>query len=416
MRKLTQEDYINKCKVVHNNKYDYSLVEYKSSREKINIICPIHGQFTQISKSHKEGKGCPKCVGRLQESIKWINDSNKIHNNKYDYNIVSHYVKSNDYIEILNKDNGLKYLQLSDHHKNGISPIKILSKSLISKFKEIHGDKYEYIIDKECIYTTDKIKLIDNYTKDEFLYIVYRHLNGMCPNKVTLNYFIKKSSEINNNKYDYSLIKFNSIKDYVNIICKEHGIFSQRVSNHLNLKDQCPKCSKNAKLDKEYLINKFKEIHFNKYDYSLIENVKSIEKIKIICKEHGVFEQIINKHLSGQGCKFCKTLSIGENYIKEYLDISKIKYIRQHGFDSCRYINRLQFDFYLPENEICIEFDGIQHFKPVKQFGGNEEFKNIKLRDDSKNKWCTENNIKLIRIKYNQISNISEILKNNLIS
>ena len=118
--------------------------------------------------------------------------------------------------------------------------------------------------------------------------------------------------------------------------------------------------------------------------------------------------------MKGQGCKLCKTNSKGEEYIKMYLEENKIKYIQQHGFDTCKYINKLNFDFYLPEYNLCIEFDGIQHFKPIKQFGGEIEYINCIKRDECKNEWCLENKIKLIRIKYDQISNISKILKNNL--
>ena len=106
--------------------------------------------------------------------------------------------------------------------------------------------------------------------------------------------------------------------------------------------------------------------------------------------------------------------SIGEKNIKSYLEKNKIKYIQQHGFDTCKRINKLSFDFYLPEHGTCIEFDGIQHFEPIKRFGGEKEFKNNQERDNCKNIWCKENNIKLIRIKYNQISEISEVLNKNL--
>ncbi len=65
MKKLTKDDYINKCNKVHNNRYNYSLVEYKNIRGKINIICVKHGIFEQIAKNHKDGQGCPKCGGRI---------------------------------------------------------------------------------------------------------------------------------------------------------------------------------------------------------------------------------------------------------------------------------------------------------------------------------------------------------------
>jgi very-short-patch-repair endonuclease len=127
-----------------------------------------------------------------------------------------------------------------------------------------------------------------------------------------------------------------------------------------------------------------------------------------------LFEQNIHKHLNGQGCSLCDNNSKGEQYIKMYLEELNIKYIRQHGFDTCRYINKLNFDFYLPDHNTCIEFDGIQHFKPIKYFGGEKEYKATKERDKSKNDWCFENKVNLIRIKYNEMNKIYEILKNKL--
>jgi very-short-patch-repair endonuclease len=91
-----------------------------------------------------------------------------------------------------------------------------------------------------------------------------------------------------------------------------------------------------------------------------------------------------------------------------------INYIRQQKFKDCRYKNPLSFDFYLPDHNICIEFDGKQHYIPNERFGGLDEFKNTKIRDDIKNKWCSNNNIELIRIKYNQVNKIKYILQEKL--
>ncbi len=107
-------------------------------------------------------------------------------------------------------------------------------------------------------------------------------------------------------------------------------------------------------------------------------------------------------------------MTICEEYIKLYLKKMEIKYIPQHGFDTCRYINKLSFDFYLPDYNTCIEFDGVQHFRPVKEFGGKKAFIDCQKRDECKNKWCVENNVNLIRIKYDEIDRIREILDNKL--
>lgn len=418
MRKLDQKDYIDKCNEVHDNKYDYSLVEYKNTRSKVKIVCNLHGIFEQNSKNHKKGQGCPSCSGNniidLSNFIKISRENNGF---KYDYSLINFdYIISNSNIRIIDNSNGIIYSQLSDNHRNGLSPKKIESESLIRSLNIIHKNKYTYIIDEKVIGQTSKIKIIDNITKDIFLYRVDRHLKGMCPNKVTISLFKVKSSEIHNNKYDYSLIdEIKGNKDRVKIICPEHGIFTQVVNNHMNLKDGCPICIGKGKWNSELLKSEFKKIHLNKYDYSLVNFNGISSKVKIVCNIHGYFEQDIHHHLKGQGCKLCTSNSKGEEYVKLHLEEMGIKYIRQHGFDTCRYINKLNFDFYLPEYNTCIEFDGIQHFKQVKDFGGEKGFNDGLKRDQCKNKWCLENNVKLIRIKYNEIDKISKILNKLLL-
>lgn len=416
MRKLTQEDYIISCNEVHNNKYDYSLIEYNNIRSKIKIICKEHGIFEQNSKNHKDGQGCPRCK---MPNYNLTRDEfiDRCDNNLYDYSLItSEIVKSDDRIFILKKDNGLVYKQLSDHHRSGISPTIIESNSLIKKLKEIHKDKFDYIIETETVYVTSKIKIINNETKDEFLYRVDRHLQGMSPNKVTLNLFLLRSYKLHGDKYDYSLV--NDIKgnnDKVDIICNEHGVFNQRVSNHMNLGDGCPKCVGVGKWNTELLIEEFKKVHLDNFNYSKVAFENISNKVTIICKEHGEFKQNIHKHLKGQGCQYCSNNSKGEEFVKSHLEEMDIKYIRQKYFETLRYKNPLSFDFYLPDYNTCIEFDGQQHYKPVKWFGGDEGFELTLKRDECKNIWCIENNIKLIRIKYNEIDKISKIIKEQLL-
>lgn len=414
MKKLTSEEFIKGCIEKHGYRYDYSLVDYINISSKITLVCKEHGEFKQIAKNHKDGQGCPICSGRIiLDKSKYLE---KFNTNKYDYSLIEEGILTNDkQLRIKDIDSGLVYIQSLKHHKSGKTPTKIESKSLVNKLKEIHHDKYDYFIEKETYYSTDKIKLIDNYTKDELYYRVDRHLSGMKPNKVTLNYFLIKSKQLHGDRYEYSLIdKIKNNSQKVKIICREHGIFEQRVSNHMNLGDGCPKCVGVGKWNTDLLISEFKKVHNDKFNYSLVEFENIDKKVKIVCKEHGEFYQNIHKHLNGQGCRLCESNSKGEDYVKMWLDKMNIKYNRQQTFIGCRYKNPLFFDFYLPNYNICIEFDGEQHYKPIERFGGISEFRNTKIRDDVKNKWCLENNIDLLRIRYNEISRIKYILEEKL--
>ena len=112
-----------------------------------------------------------------------------------------------------------------------------------------------------------------------------------------------------------------------------------------------------------------------------------------------------------QGCPICND-SKGEKEISMLLDKKNIIHIRQNKFEDCKNTQCLPFDFYLPEYDMCIEYDGRQHFEPVYDFGGLDQFEKTKRNDNIKNEYCKNNNIKLLRISYKE--NIINILNNIL--
>ncbi len=164
----------------------------------------------------------------------------------------------------------------------------------------------------------------------------------------------------------------------------------------------------------EQFIKKANKIHNNKYDYSLVDYIDCKTKVKIICPIHGVFEQNPYTHYKRKcGCPNCRS-SKGELKVQKYLKKNKISFIREKTFDDCRHLLPLPFDFYLPDHNICIEYDGEQHFKEIKSWGGNEYLEKIKKRDKIKTKFCKDNNIPLIRISYKEQNDIIKILNEKL--
>ena len=97
----------------------------------------------------------------------------------------------------------------------------------------------------------------------------------------------------------------------------------------------------------------------------------------------------------------CSRYSNMENFIAYILSDNKINYIPQARFTECRNIYPLPFDFYLPDYNTLIEYDGEQHYKPVDYFGGEETFKRRIANDNIKNDFCAKNNINLVRLPYN---------------
>jgi len=119
-------------------------------------------------------------------------------------------------------------------------------------------------------------------------------------------------------------------------------------------------------------------------------------------------------YLDFLGCETNRK-SFGEKKIKEFLDQNSINYIREKKFETCKNIKELPFDFYLPDYKICIEYDGELHYRSSKIFGGESTLKRIKKNDDIKSKWCSENNIKLLRIPYKKKNKIFKILISEII-
>lgn len=226
--------------------------------------------------------------------------------------------------------------------------------------------------------------------------------------------FKEKSSKIHNNHYDYSLVVYKDSKTKVKIICSIHGVFEQTPNNHLKGSGcpkyshlcgcGCPSCAEEYRHDscratKEEFVIKAINRHGNIYDYSKIVYVNALSKVAIICKKHGIFYQTPGSHLYGQGCPHCLE-SHGEKIIAAILDANAVRYEREKHFYGCSCKRKLLFDFYIPSENMCIEYDGIQHFEPITHFGGKVAFEKIRTYDKIKNDFCKDKGILLIRFSY----------------
>ena len=158
LKKLTIEEFLEKAKEVHGDKYNYSKVEYINNSTKVCIICPIHGEFWQTPNNHLNGKNCPKCSHQSYKYTlnNFIEKSNKIHNNKYDYSKVE-YINNSTKVCIICPIHG-EFWQMPKHHLQGYGckkcandlnktnqPSQKNNETFIKEARTIHGDKYEYI-------------------------------------------------------------------------------------------------------------------------------------------------------------------------------------------------------------------------------------------------------------------------------
>jgi len=221
--------------------------------------------------------------------------------------------------------------------------------------------------------------------------------------------------------YNYDKTNYINDKTKVLITCPVHGDFWQYPSNH-KIGNGCDLCARRKRgMSKRFSLNKLKEkffeIHQEAYNYDLItEQVTHKQKIKIQCNKCKlIFETTVDHHLNQRcGCPQC-IKSKGEIRIINFLNKNKINFIPQKKFDDCRgKRNPLPFDFYLIGYNLCIEFDGIQHFKGWS--GDKKDLESHKIRDLIKTNYCLVKNIRLIRISYLNFDSIEEILKEELLT
>jgi hypothetical protein len=251
---------------------------------------------------------------------------------------------------------------------------------------------------------------------------------SVMPRKLTQEQWVQKAKLIHGDKYDYSLVEYVNAHTKVKLICSKHGMFEQLGCNHLS-GNGCVKCQlENIKIGIPLTTQKFIEkaniVHNNKYDYTLTKYVNCDTKVSIICKSHGIFTQSPDNHLRLRGCPKCKW-SKGELKIEKLLTISNIKYESQKRFSDCRntltnYI--LPFDFYLPDYDCCIEFDGDHHYNPISFTSDKSKetrqknLEIIKHRDKQKDEYCNNHNIRLIRVNDSTVDKLLCLLFREVVS
>ena len=436
--KMTKEDFVKKAQEVHNNKYDYSKVNFENvnslQKQKVCIICPEHGEFWQKPNDHLNGKGCKKCghiligVKKKKSNNDFINECKSLFGDKYNYDkttyndaftkvtitclehgdfeIIPHNLLKSKYgcqiCAKINSTNDSTNTRLRKDMSNDLS----LTEVFIKKAKKVHGDKYDY----------SKVNYVDARTKvciicpkhGEFWQSPSNHLSGFgceqchreksgLTQRLTNEEFIRKAREIHGDKYDYSKSVYKGYHNKVLITCPKHGDFWQLPSTHLRC-GGCPECSHKKKhglekadynfLNTELFIKRAKELHsLYDYDYSKVNYVNLKKKVTIICPKHGEFKVGPDHFLYGTvtECPKCRTSKLGES-VMNMLTKNNIDYKIECGGKTLKGLNKKRVDIYIPKLNIAIECQGYQHFseKAMRNIsrgmkGVNEQ---IKLDED----------------------------------
>lgn len=243
-----------------------------------------------------------------------------------------------------------------------------------------------------------------------------------------MEYNIEYVNEYFRNK-GYTLLnkEYRNMRDKLYYMCDKHTELGVQETNFWQVKNynkQCKKCkAEDIKNREQYNIAKrewkFIDIcHKNNWAYQGCSSVNSISYIFYICKFHikqGIQKIRIDHFLNGVKCPYCN-ISKGEEKIEQFLKEKNVKYKREYVFENCRNKSVLRFDFYLLDYNMCIEFNGEQHYKPIDIFGGINGFLKQQERDKIKEEYCNSNNIKLIKISYLEFENVDKILNNILVT
>lgn len=305
----------------HGDKFDYSRVVLSGANGKILIVCPNHGEFEQTANGHLR-YGCYNCNPRRKRTSEdFIKEAKAVHGNKFDYSLVE-YVRSDKKVLIICPKHGVFKQEPRNHLLYDCSKCKFQEKLLsnnefIKKCKEIHGDRYDYSLTeyKGC---NNEVTIICK-EHGEFRQEARVHQSGhhckMCGNgsiskakTKTTQDFISDAMLIHGNLYSYDSVEYKHSGTPITITCKKHGDFIQKPRDHLS-GSGCLMCfdekrGEVSRKDTEYFIERSTLTHSDRYDYSISEYIGASKPIKIICKDHGVFEQRASDHYVC-GCPKC---------------------------------------------------------------------------------------------------------------
>jgi len=315
-KQLTTEQFIERALLVHDDQYVYDKVDYTNMHRHVFVRCREHQLFKIRPRKHLEGTGCPQCKHRVTTTVstaEFINKCVQIH--QYDYSHTK-YIGYNKNIQVSCPTHGMFQINARSHLQGAKCPKccvknKWTTESYIQSVSEIHDNKYDY---SKVAYTTTKSKITigcPNHGDFEQVAEWHQKRKAGCPKcpKKHFKYdylkFVRKSTMVHGDKYDYSTTLYLNAHQQVHINCPKHGQFNQRPMDHWR-GNGCPSCATFDKiLTTEQFISKAVKIHNDNYSYGVTRYEHNDISVEIICPTHGTFKQKPNIHLAGSGCPGC---------------------------------------------------------------------------------------------------------------
>lgn len=350
----------------------------------------------------------------MEEIKKELNQFNEyVYNLYFNKNIIFTWMKPED----------IKYIKTSSSSK---SPFYFEKLILNKSFSNYHFEFLGFNIKK----SDDWIGKLTNIVikLNDIIYI--RNIKSFLEMPVTLKrvpYVIHNSNNISYylNKYNKNLKYINCMYDkinektYLDLQCKICGYEYKSCLNNIKHRNtDCPGCMNNVVLSEDDMLYRITlklytqpHIKLLNFNYNNGGNKNAIGTYYCEIHNYTWDSMYFGTIAKDQSCKLCmQGQSKGEKYITEILDNLKVNYIREYKFDKCFNQRKLPFDFYIPDFNLCIEYDGRQHFESVDFYGGNDAFFIRKKNDEIKNSFCENNNITLLRFNDLNFSRIESTL------
>jgi len=408
-RKST-EAFIREAQSWHGDYYDYSLVEFTNTHDKVTIICPIHDEFLQTPVKHQRGHGCKRCKGReVWNQEDFLKKASKVHGNAFNYSKVE-YKKTHLPVEIICNKCGYQFPQIPASHLSGNGCIKCAEQFPLTD--DIFKDLLQEVHDSEII-------ALEEY-KGNKKSIRFRHFCGHEWMNSPGNVIGKRQQGC---KECYAKERRMSEKTFKQRLSKKHNgriiALDKYITSNTKIKVKhldcgriweiaprvvmrfgCHDCA-GRKTDAEFRAE-LEEVH--RGEIVALEPYKTARNniyVKHLICDHVWRPNPVDLTGKFHGCPKCSS-SKGNRKIDDILSERNVNFIREKRFESCRYKNPLPFDFYLPEHEVLIEFDGEQHFIPIDFWGGEKGLEERNLKDSIKNQWAKENSKKLYRIRFDE--------------
>lgn len=220
---------------------------------------------------------------------------------------------------------------------------------------------------------------------------------------------VNRAKEIHGEYYSYISI----INQDLVMICPKHGAITVSIEDHCDNMKGCSHClvenvTSSGTSAQTRFIEQANQVHKFKYVYNTVKFVSDDIDVVIKCPKHTTFSRTPKQHLSGLGCNICDAKASTINEVIEMLQRNNIAFSQEKTFPDCNSETgrALHFDIFIPEKNLCIEFDSVHHYQPTK-YSENvtdeqaDRYYEIQVQNDNiKHLYCTQHNINFIRIPY----------------